>query len=140
MSLVNPETGRPTGVTWIAVLFMSASLCAFVIAALAAGGRIPLATGAFLVGGEMETAGPLLFVIVGAVFALCAYGLWRLKNWARHLAIGLALIGVIQITQAISSGVADGRMLATVREGAQIIVRVVLIWYLLQQPVRDHFD
>ena len=131
---------RPRGVVLIVSLHVLVAIVALVIAIGTFAGRMPLASGAFLVGGELETAGPLLFLLVGIVFLIAAAGLWKLKNWARHLAIGLAFIGLIQVTPAISSAVADGRILAIAREGLQIIVRVMIMWYLLQEPVRDQFD
>jgi uncharacterized membrane protein len=131
---------RPQGVTLIAALHILVAIVAFAIAIGTFAGRMPLASGAFLVGGELETAGPILFLLISAVFLIAAVGLWKLKNWARHLAIGLALIGLIQVTPAISSAVADGRILAIAREGAQIIARVIIMWYLLQLPVREQFQ
>jgi uncharacterized membrane protein len=131
---------RPPGVTLIAAAHVLVAMIAFVIAIGTFLGRMPLASGAFLVGGELETAGPILFLLITIVFLIAAAGLWKLRNWSRHLAIGLAIIGLIQVTPAISSAVADGRIVAIVREGAQIIVRVIVIWYLLQEPVRDQFD
>jgi hypothetical protein len=131
---------RPLGVTLIAAAHVLVAIIALVIAIGTFFGRMPLASGAFLVGGELETAGPILFLLITIVFLIAAAGLWKLKNWARHLAIGFAIIGLIQVTPAISSAVADGRIFAIVREGAQIIGRVIVIWYLLQEPVRDQFN
>jgi hypothetical protein len=131
---------RPLGVTFIAAAHVLIAVIALVIAIGTSLGRMPLASGAFLVGGELETAGPILFLLITLVFVIAAGGLWKLKNWARHLAIGFALIGLIQVTPGISSAVADGRIFAIIREGAQIIVRVIAIWYLLQEPVRDQFN
>jgi uncharacterized membrane protein len=131
---------RPLGVTLIAAAHVLVAIVALVIAVGTFLGRIPLASGAFLVGGELETAGPILFLLITIVFLIAAAGLWKLKNWSRHLAIGFALIGLIQVTPAISSAVADGRIFAIIREGTQIIIRVIIIWYLLQEPVRDQFN
>jgi hypothetical protein len=131
---------RLRGIALIAALHVLVAIIALAIAIGTFAGRMPLSSGAFLVGGELETAGPILFLLIAAVFLIAALGLWKLKNWARHLAVGLALIGLIQVTPAISSAVADGRILAIAREGTQIIVRVVIMWYLLQRPVRDQFD
>jgi hypothetical protein len=143
MALLNAsaeKSERPRGVTLISLAFALFAWVALVISILTITGRVPLATGAFLVGGEMETAGPVLFLLVSIVFFIAAAGLWKRKNWARHLAIGLAFIGVVQTTPAISSAVGDGRILSIVREGLQIIVRVMIMWYLLQESVRDTFD
>jgi hypothetical protein len=131
---------RPLGVTLIAAAHVLVAIVVLVIAVGTFLGRIPLASGAFLVGGELETAGPILFLLITIVFLIAAAGLWKLKNWSRHLAIGFALIGLIQVTPAISSAVADGRIFAIIREGTQIIIRVIIIWYLLQEPVRDQFN
>ena len=131
---------RPRGVQLLAGLHVLVATVALVIAIGTFAGRMPLASGAFLVGGELETAGPILFLLIAAVFLIAAAGLWKLKNWARHLAVGLAIIGLIRVTPAISSAVADGRVFAVVREGLQIIMRVIVIWYLLQEPVRDQFN
>jgi|SRR4051812_41571781 hypothetical protein len=130
---------RPLGVTLIAAAHVLVAIVALVIAVGTLLERMPLASGAFLVGGELETAGPILFLLITAIFVIAAIGLWKLKNWSRHLAIGFAVIGLIQVTPAISSAVADGRIFSIIREGAQIIIRVIIIWYLLQEPVRDQF-
>jgi hypothetical protein len=55
------------------------------------------------------------------------------------LTILLAAIGVAFAVPAISSAVVDGRPLAIVREGLQIMVRVAVIYYLCQEPVREWF-
>jgi hypothetical protein len=143
LSLLNHQSvtrERPLGVTLVAGAHVLVAIVALVIAIGTFLGRMPLASGAFLVGGELETAGPILFLLITIVFLIAAAGLWKLKNWSRHLAIGFAIIGLIQITPAISSAVADGRIFAIIREGAQIIIRVIIIWYLLQEPVRDQFS
>jgi hypothetical protein len=142
MTLLNASTDkseRPRGVALISAVLALFAWIALVISILTFTERVPLATGAFLVGGEMETAGPVLFLLVSIVFFVAAAGLWRGKNWARHLAVGLAFIGVVQTIPAISSAVGDGRIPSIIREGLQIIVRVMIAWYLLQEPVRDTF-
>ena len=40
---------------------------------------------------------------------------------------------------AISSAVADRRVSAILREGAQIMIRVMAIFYLSQEPVKEWF-
>src|SRR3954464_300195 len=88
---------RPLGVTLIAGAHLLIAIIALSIAIGTWIGRMPLAAGAFLVGGELETAGPILFLLITAVFLIAAVGLWKLKNWSRHLAVGFAIIGLIQL-------------------------------------------
>ena len=59
--------------------------------------------------------------------------------WARRAAILVAVIGIAMAVPAISSAVMDSRLLAIAREGAQIIVRVMVVFYLSQEPVKDWF-
>ena len=51
----------------------------------------------------------------------------------------LAGAGIALAIPGISSAVADGRLLAIFRDGAQIIVRVLVIYYLSQEPVKEWF-
>jgi hypothetical protein len=71
--------------------------------------------------------------------AVVAVGLWRGQNWSRRVAILLAVAGVAFVVPGISSAVVDGRAGAIVREGAQIIVRVAIVFYLSQEPVKEWF-
>ena len=46
---------------------------------------------------------------------------------------------VALVVPAISSAVADSRVSAILREGAQIMIRVMAIFYLSQEPVKEWF-
>ena len=83
--------------------------------------------------------GPVLLVIASLLYALIGFGLLRLKNWARRLAIVVLAVGLYFLAPTISSAVMDLRFLAIVSNGAQIIVRVVVLWYLLQEKVAEEF-
>ena len=65
--------------------------------------------------------------------------MWTRRGWARRLTVLLAAVGVAFAVPAISSAVADGRLFSIAREGLQIMVRVAVIYYLSQEPVRDWF-
>jgi len=130
---------RPAGVAGIAAIFAAASFASAVLALLTWLGRLPLAAGAFLVGGGIEVAGPGLFAMFAAVAAVTSLGLLRLAAWARWLAVGIAAWGMWQAVPGISSAVIDFRMAALGREGAAFIVRGVIVWYLLQAETREAF-
>jgi hypothetical protein len=68
-----------------------------------------------------------------------AWGMSRLRNWARHITIVFAALGVYFAVPAVSAAVISGEVLPTIREGLQIILRIAAIWYLVQQPTRDLF-
>ncbi len=65
--------------------------------------------------------------------------LWKRWRWARRAAILVAVIGIAMTVPGLSSAVMDSRILALVREGLQIMVRVVAVYYLSQRPVKDWF-
>ncbi len=79
---------RPVGVTTIALLFLlvAAYLCVTGGVMLARPGAISMSTGAWLLGG-LELAGPYMFLLISAVAAIIGWGLLRMYNWARRLAI-----------------------------------------------------
>lgn len=83
--------------------------------------------------------GPAVFIAATLVYVAIAAGLLWLKNWARRLAIVIVAVGLYFLIPSISSAVADLRIGAIVTNGAQIIARVVVLWYLMQQSVADAF-
>lgn len=132
-------TDRPAGVTAIVALCVTLAIVALVFAALLVAGQVSLSAGAFLLGGGFEQLGPLAFGLYSAVLLLLAVGLWKRWNWARRAGILVAVAGIAFAVPAISSAVADSRIVAIVREGAQIIVRVMIVFYLSQEPVKEWF-
>lgn len=135
---LSKNSERPAGVMAIAVLsFAAASGCA-ITAACTAAGVWPLAWGRYLVG-DLATMGPVLFVVATLLYALIGFGLLRLKRWARRLAIVVSAVGLYFLVPTISSAVMDLRMVAVAADGAQIIVRVVVLWYLFQERVGEAF-
>ena len=130
---------RPSGVAAVACLLGLLGLTALVFAGLLVAGMVPLSYGAVLLQGGLEQSGPVAFVIYGALTLTLAWALWNRRRWARQVTALLAVAGVALAVPAISSAVADGRAVAIAREGVQIIVRVAVIYYVSQEPVRDWF-
>lgn len=129
----------PAGVLAIAALCAIEGVSALGFAALAAAQFVPLSSGAFLIGGGLEQLGPIAFLLYAALMVLLAMALLRRWRWARRVAILVAVIGIAMAVPGLSSAVMDSRMLAIGREGLQIIVRVVVVYYLSQEPVKDRF-
>lgn len=132
-------TERPAGVAAIATLCAIAGVAALGFAALVAGQVVPLSTGAFLIGGGLEQLGPFAFLLYAVLVILLAAGLCRRWRWARRAAILAAVIGIAMAVPGLSSAVMDSRVLSIGREGVQIIVRVIVVYYLSQDPVKDWF-
>jgi hypothetical protein len=132
---------RPAGVTAVTIAFFATAtyLLAAGLIMLVRPGLISMAAGAALLGG-LELAGPYMFLLVAALGAATAVGLWRLHNWARWVAILAAIIGVVLLLPSISSAVFDFRFGRLAGVGLGTIVRVMIAWYLLQPPVRDAFE
>lgn len=134
------ETGRPAGITLLAGVLLAYATIATVYAVLLARGSVAMSSGAWLIGGDLEIMGKWIFVLYAALHAACAIGLWRLNRWALRLCSLLLLWGLIQVVPAISSAVADSRIYAIVREGAQILWRVVALRYIWMESTRDAFS
>jgi hypothetical protein len=130
---------RPSGVAAIVAACALFSAIAFVFSGLLFAHAIPLSAGAFLLGGGMEQFGPFAFLLYGVIVALVGIALWRRWKGARRAAVVLAAAGIALHLPAISSAVTDIRVIAIGREGAQIMVRVVVIFYLTQEPVKEWF-
>jgi hypothetical protein len=130
---------RLAGVTAIAALCALAGVVALGFAALAVAQVVPLSSGAVLIGGGLEQLGPVAFLLYATLMVLLAVALWKRSRWSRRVAILVAVIGIAMAVPGLSSAVMDSRLFAIARDGLQIIVRVVVVYYLSQEPVKDWF-
>lgn len=101
-------------------------------------GAMSLVAGDFLLGG-LELAGPYMFLLVGAVSAAIGAGLLRLNNWARRIAIIIAGLGVILLIPSVSSSVVGSQMGRLAWGALGVILRVMIVFYLCQEPVAEAF-
>ncbi len=130
----------PTGVAAIAILFFAAAadLGLVGLVMLVSPGTVSMSLGAPLLTG-LELAGPYMFLLMAGVSALIGWGLLRLNNWARRAAITVAFIGVVMLVPSVSSAAIDLRA-SLIWGGLGIIVRVMILWYLYQEPVKERFS
>jgi hypothetical protein len=126
---------RPASVTVIAGLFFLVAGYLITIGTLefvAPGTTLSTARAAGITYGR-ELNGPQTALSVGAGWALVGWGLYRLRNWARWCAILIMVIGIAGSVPAVSAAARD----LTWRfffYGGQIMVRVVVAWYLAASP------
>jgi hypothetical protein len=130
---------RPAGVTLVAVVCLLMSGLYLAFALLTWRGVVPLARGAFLVGAGLELYGPLMFLIFAFLFARAGFGLLRLSRWSRYLAILLAGLGIYLLVPTVSSALMEFRVRALLQDGAQVMVRGAVLWYMLQPSVGEVF-
>jgi hypothetical protein len=125
---------RPASVTVIAALFflVAGYLAVIGMIEFVVPGSLSMALGSGITYGR-ELSGPQTALSVGAGWALVGWGLYRLRNWARWCAILLMIIGIVGSVPAVSAAARD----LTWRfwlYGAQIMVRVVIAWYMAASP------
>ncbi len=86
----------------------------------------------------LELAGPYMFLLMGAMSAVIGFGLLKLNNWARRVAIIGALLGMVMLIPSVSAAAVDFRP-ALFWGGLGVVGRVVIVWYLYQTPVTEAF-
>jgi hypothetical protein len=121
---------RPALVTVISILFFLAAIYLWTIGVvkLAAPDAISLMSASQLMYG-LELAGPYMALLVGTVWALIGWGLFRLHNWARLLTIAVMVLGVAWLVPKISQAELGAPLLGY---GLQIALRAAAAWYLAQ--------
>ena len=132
---------RPAGVTAVAAAYFLSGAYLLVVGLimLVRPGVVSMAAGAPLLGG-LELAGPYMFLLAGGVCVTVALGLWWLHRWARWLAILIAIISVIMLLPSVSSALLDFRIARLAWGGLGTILRVLIVWYLFQEPVHNSFN
>jgi len=132
---------RPAGVVAIAGIFLltGAYLVSIGSVMLVRPGLVSMAAGAELLGG-LELAGPYMFLLTGAVAAIIGFGVLRLNNYARRAAILAAIAGLVLLIPSVSSSVVDFRIKTLAWGALGVVVRVIIVWYLYQEPVREAFE
>ena len=135
------RTERPAGVVVVAITFLLAGAYLLVVGTtmLARPGLLSMAAGAELLGG-LEVAGPYMFLLTAVAGHVVAVGLLRLHNWARWMAILIAMIGVVLLLPSVSSAAVDLRIKQLAWGGLGVIVRVVIAWYLYQPEAKEAFE
>jgi hypothetical protein len=130
----------PLGVKLIAATFLLAAAYLLVVGIimLLRPGTISLLAGSSLLGG-LELAGPYMFLLVGAVATAVGWGLLRLNSWARRIAIIIAGLGVILLIPSVSSSVVGFQMGRLAWGALGVILRVMIVFYLYQEPVAQAF-
>jgi hypothetical protein len=121
---------RPALVTVLSILFFLAAIYLWTIGVvkLFAPDAISLMSGSQLMYG-LELAGPYMALLVGTVWGLIGWGLFRLQNWARLVTVAVMVLGVAWLVPKISQAELGAPLLGY---GLQISLRAAAAWYLAQ--------
>jgi hypothetical protein len=95
--------------------------------------------GAMLLAG-FETAGPFAFLIGAATYALIAYGLWTLRNWARYGAIAGAALQAALALPRVSENAIARNFVPLIVTGLPMMVAAALIFYLAKPSTTTQFQ
>lgn len=122
---------RPAPITILGILSASAAVYLATVATtmLLSWDTFSFTAGASLLAG-FETAGPFAFLIGAAIYALVAYGLWTLRSWARHAAIGIAALEAILALPKVSENAIALNFPRLVVTGLPMMLAAALIFYL----------
>jgi hypothetical protein len=131
----------PAGVRAVAALF---ALCAIYlgvagISMMARPGSVPMSSGAWLLF-SLELAGPYMFLLTAAAGFAVSLGLMKLNNIARHVAMLIAIAGIVMLVPPVSDAVALANVKGLIAGGLGIIVRVIVAWYLGRAEVAEQFQ
>jgi hypothetical protein len=123
---------RPKDITIIACLFALVAAYLWTIAAiiLISPGSLSLMTARHFMYG-LQLAGPYMILLGGSVYALVAWGLFRLHSWARWIAMLVMVISVASLIPKISMAELG---IPVLWYGFQIALRIAVGWYLAQAP------
>jgi|SRR5579872_226261 len=129
---------RPKGIIAIALLFALAAayLCTIAAVLLVSPGAISLMAAKHFMYG-LQLAGPYMILLGGVAYGVVARGLFRLKNWARWVAMLMIAFSLVPLVPKISMAELG---IPIFWYGLQIALRVAAGWYLAQAPaVLDAF-
>ena len=131
---------RPVGVTIIAIVFFLE--CAFGVTLgirLARSGLITTSYSGSSGMPDLAAVAIIDIVVFTALYALAGWGLWKLKNWGRLLAVALQIIGsaVALLRWSFTKNPSMSKSIAT---AITLALYLALIWYLTKEDVKAAFS
>src|SRR6185369_5569565 len=140
---------KPTGVVVISILyFLGAALCLlFGLLFIAGGGFLATmmsqqsqAGGLSAMMAGLGAALGVFYLIIGAVDVLVGWGLLKLKNWARIVAIVFSCIGAGFLVLGLLGNLAHFSIVNFLVTAVFLGIHAVIIMYLLKPEVKTAFQ
>ena len=136
---------RPTGVTIIAILsFLGAAACVMLGLFSFVGGAfvaqiLANTPGMSALGGSLVAAIGVVFLLIGALYAITGYGLWALKNWGRVIMIVLMALGLVFGLLGLVAVFSNFTAAMVVGQVIRLAICALILWYLFQPNVKQAF-
>ncbi|MGB9196368.1 MAG: hypothetical protein WCB53_05510 [Terriglobales bacterium] len=130
----------PAAVRAIAALFILSGLYLAILAVitLARPGTIPMSAAAPLLFG-LELAGPYMFLLMAVAGGAVAWGLFKRNNITRHVAMLIAITGIVMLVPPVSDATVTGNLKLLAASGAGIIIRVIVALNLGRSETAEQF-
>jgi hypothetical protein len=138
---------RPVGVTIIEILyFLGAALCVLIGVGIMLGGGLfasllsqqgqgGAAGAGFLAG--LGVALGVIVLVLAVIPVLTGWGLWKLKSWARILAIVFAVLGLLGALFGLLGAFSHPGLLVSVV--IRLVIHGLILWYMFQPDVKAAF-
>lgn len=132
---------RPKGITVLAVLYFLGAVFILVSRTITLS-RIPVSQD--LPSDVAIAPGQLAFLVALALLAVCilgwlGLGLWRLRNWARHVTIVVQACALIASSIRVLGALVDGSVFEFFNSLLGCLIAVWIFWYLFQPGVKKAF-
>jgi len=79
------------------------------------------------------------FFILAAIVMLIAWGMWKLKNWARIITIILCGVGILFGIFGLLWALLHFNLFVIMVGGIRLAINLLIVWYLLQPNVKRAF-
>jgi hypothetical protein len=129
---------RPIGVTIIAILFLAAAVYLWVAGATLLVSRDVFPFTQTMLRRALRLTGPYPPLAMGTCYAVVGWGLFRLHNWARWVAMLVMMVGGATMLPLLFAE-AVGYRRSAIWIGLQIVLRAVAAFYLLGDELRESF-
>jgi uncharacterized membrane protein (DUF2068 family) len=122
--------------------FIGAGFCVLGALVFFVGGAALAKMGGSMSGGLMGALGAfagIFLLIVGVIYAVIGFGLWKLMNWARILSIVLVALGLLSGVYSASHLFSPLQVGMLIWQVIWIAIDVWIILYLLKPHVKQAF-
>ena len=140
---------RPLGVTLLAILYF---LSAGFLTLLGLGSILGAGFASHIAAQQPDSGGlaamllggagiflAMLFLVIAVFCGLEGRGLWKLRNWARTVAMVLAIIGAVFSGLALLGAMVRFSAFGFLNQGIQFAINLLILWYLNQAHVKQAF-
>ncbi|MFY9674116.1 MAG: hypothetical protein WAK13_06660, partial [Terriglobales bacterium] len=87
----------------------------------------------------LELAGPYMFLLMAVAAGAVAWGLFKRNNITRHVAMLIAITGIVMLVPPVSDATVTGNLKLLAASGAGIIIRVIVAWNLGRSETAEQF-